>query len=236
MKTAFIIIATGTTYAQYASELVDSIREYALFDPRVYIFTDHVQALQSAGKCFYTEPLGYPKQTLYRYHTMLSKEHILRAYDQLFYLDADMLLVNEMKLEDIAFEGLTATLHPGFFRRNQKGTPETRTQSTAFCNRNTNYYCGGFQGGNTEAYLSAAKILAKHIDEDEKNGITATWHDESHWNRFLAGSPAVKTLSPSYCYPENYDGGYGWAANELTPILVARDKGKRGLAHKRSKE
>jgi histo-blood group ABO system transferase len=228
MKTAFVIIATGTAYARYAQNLVASIREHLWFDPQVFIFTDHVQALQKVAKCFYTDPLGYPKQTLMRYHTILSKEHILEKYDQLFYLDADMLFVNQVNFDDIASDELTATLHPGFFVNNTQGTTEKRKESTAFCDYNVSYYCGGFQGGNTKAYLAVAKTMAGRIDEDLENGIMAVWHDESHWNKYLADAPPAKTLSPSYCYPEDYDGGYGWDGTIYSPILVAMDKRKRG--------
>jgi len=235
MKTAFVIIATGTVYAQYAQRLVASIREHLWFDPSVFLFTDHVQALQTVGKCFHTEPLGYPKQTLLRYHTILSKEHILEQYDQLFYVDSDMLFVDRVELDDIASDGITATLHPGFFVNNTRGTTERRPASTAFCDYNVSYYCGGFQGGDAKAYLKAAKGMSARIDEDTKNKITAIWNDESHFNKWLADTPPRKTLSPSFCFPENYDGGYGWSAEKFPAKLIALDKGKLGIKNKESR-
>jgi hypothetical protein len=37
---------------------------------------------------------------------------------------------------------------------------------------------------------------------DEKKGIIALWHDESHLNRYILDKK-YKLVSPSYCYPEN---------------------------------
>jgi hypothetical protein len=226
MKTAFVIIASGQAYVDYARNLIASIREELWFDPQIYIFTDKPQQLQTMARTFVIDPLGYPKATLMRYHLIGSKAHILKEYDQLFYVDADMLFVDNVKEEYIASDGLTTTLHPGYV--GSKGTPESRPESTAFCNDNLAYYCGGFQGGKASAYLQAAATLAAAIDTDTKNGITAIWHDESHWNRLLSDICPAKVLTPSYCYPEDYDGGYGWAKDKYPAKLLCLDKKKRG--------
>lgn len=227
MNTAIVIIATGPVYRAYARELIGSIREHLWFDPQVFTFTDRPQELQTMSRAFFTENLGYPKQTLMRYKTITEKAHYFSLYNQLFYVDADMLFVNKVNLEDIASDGLTATLHPGFFEQNRRGTPECRLESTAYC-ETTQYFCGGFQGGNTQAYLTAATTMAENIDIDTKNGIIAVWHDESHWNRYLVANPPARILNPSYCYPEGYDNGYGWTKDECPAILVALDKRRRG--------
>ena len=45
--------------------------------------------------------------------------------------------------------------------------------------------------------------MAEQIDADSTRGITAVWHDESHWNRYLVDHPPTLELSPSYCwYPD----------------------------------
>ena len=65
------------------------------------------------------------------------------------------------------------------------------------------YYAGGFQGGKTDIYLKACETMASDIETDEKNGVMAVWHDESHWNQYLY-LHEHKELSPSYCYPESW--------------------------------
>jgi histo-blood group ABO system transferase len=229
MSIGLIVIATGEKYVEYAHDLIASAATYF---PEAYTvtFTDQPRRLGALSKVYYTESLGYPDQTLYRYRTILEKEHILEKFDHLFYVDADMLFVDKVVVEDIVSNGITATLHPGYV--GTRGTPETREESNAFSPRSTAYYCGGFQGGSSSAYLSAAKNMLEGINGDAENGVTAIWHDESHWNRYLSEYPPTKVLSPSYCYPENASDHYlnKWKAaklGEVKPILIAREKGSR---------
>ena len=42
------------------------------------------------------------------------------------------------------------------------------------------------------------------IRDNEQRGITAVWHDESHWNRYLIDHPPTVELSPAYMSPANY--------------------------------
>jgi histo-blood group ABO system transferase len=227
MKVGFIIVATGGAYIQYAQELIGSMERHAKFPHRRFIFTDKPETFGFTDT-FPTEAKGYPNSTLFRYHMIAGQADILSNYDQLFYVDADMLFVSDFELIEISSPGLTAALHPGYWARNTNGTPETRRESTAFCNFNSHYYCGGFQGGDAQSYLRAAERMAFNIDTDDANGITAVWHDESHWNKYLAQTSPSRVLTPSFCYPEDYDGGYGWDASQCRPILVALDKRKRG--------
>jgi histo-blood group ABO system transferase len=225
---AFVIIATGDAYVEYARGLIASMHEHLQFDFHTFAFTDNCSALSDISAACKIDALGYPDQTLYRYHTICQGKNYLSEYDQLFYVDADMLFVQDVKLEDIASDGLTATLHPGFYIHNSKGSTEKRKESTAYCEWNTRYYAGGFQGGDSAHFLAASKWLARLINVDQKNNITAVWHDESYWNRLLADTPPAKVLTPSFCFPEGYEGGYGWLVENVPPVLVALDKEKRG--------
>jgi histo-blood group ABO system transferase len=227
-NTALLVIATGKAYHEYAENLIDSARRF-FPTAHILVFTDAPTSnkFDAAYATFFIDAKGYPNETLHRYHTFLSKEPVLSHFDYLWYCDADMEFV--APVGDIfppASAGLVATLHPGFV--GLRGTPETRVASTAFCNYNKAYYCGGFQGGEATAYLGAMAKMASNIDADTKSGITAVWHDESHWNRFLADNPPAKVLTPSYCYPEGYSGEYRWQPRDYEPILMALDKRRRG--------
>ena len=226
MSTALLALATGPVYRDYANGMIASSRR---FWPEVetIVFTDEPYRIHGSNMCVYTEPKGYPGETLYRYHTFLKAEELLRRFDHVFYVDADMLWVAPAG-DDMIGSGLTAVFHPGYWGR--KGTPETRKESTAFCDYNRAYYAGGFQGGETQSFIQAMRTMRDNIDVDAKNGITAIWNDESHWNRFLADredDDFVK-LSPSFCYPEGYGGQWGWPVDKFKPILVALNKAKRG--------
>lgn len=222
MKIALVTIATGAAYRNYARNMQASAKKF-LPPHDQFTFTD--VGIGAGENTFYTEPKGYPRETLMRYHTIWEERERLLGYDQIFYVDADMEFV--APVGDIFSDGLTVTLHPGYV--GTRGAPERRKESTAYTDKNTSYYCGGFQGGDARSYLSAARTMMYEIDTDELNNITAVWHDESHWNHYLTifGGPK-KVLTPSYCYPEDYDGRYGWTSPQYPPILVALDKRKRG--------
>jgi histo-blood group ABO system transferase len=159
---------------------------------------------------------GFPGATLHRYHTFLKVAPFLRTFDYLFYCDVDMLFVDKVG-EEIFSDGITATLHPGF--DGGIGTPERRPNSTAYIppTAKNKYFCGGFNGGESEAFLQMAETTTHNIDLDARNGVTAIWHDESHLNRYLYDNPPAKILTPSYCYPEGWEAPY-------TPKLMALSK------------
>lgn len=233
MRIALITIATGEAYQRYAIDLMESAKTFMPKHDQ-FVFTDLYKGWASirfhgesdSPTFFYTEPKGYPRETLMRYHTILSKKDLFLKYDQIFYVDADMEFVAPVG-NIFSTTGLVATLHPGFIGRH--GTPETRFVSTAFCATNTRYFAGGFQGGDAGRYILAMEKMARDISEDDQRGIMATWHDESHWNKYLAVTITPElVLGPSYCYPEDYSGQWGWSPADYPPILVALDKRKRG--------
>ena len=87
------------------------------------------------------------------------------------------------------------------------------------------YYAGGFNGGTPAAFLTLAETLATAIARDRAAGITARWHDESHLNRYLVDHPPTVSLSPSYCYPEEWHESGPPAGDEpLVPRIVALRK------------
>ena len=106
-----------------------------------------------------------------------------------------------------------ATAHPGFYDNYTPsaplGTPEGRTESTAYIDPSESrpaYWAGGFNGGETSAFLDMAEVIRANIDADFEKQIIAVWHDESHLNRYLVSNQGiVKTLMPSYCYPESWN-------------------------------
>jgi hypothetical protein len=245
MKTALLLLATGKQYEQYIQPLVDSAEKF--FPPHdTLIWCDHTPDATKAGSRVFAinkEPLGYPNETLFRYRTFLSQEKRLRTYDYLYYCDVDMLFVAPISEEEIFSDGITATLHPGFAHQRTHpdgttvytyGSPERANKdSRAYIPWRTNnqYFCGGFNGGKASAYLEMARVLQENIDWDKEQwgrGYSAVWHDESYMNRYLYDNPPAKILTPSFCYPENYDGGYGWAPELYPPKLLALDKRSRG--------
>src|ERR1700676_1760579 len=234
MKTALITIATGGIYRDYAIRMFKSAKTF--FPPHdAIVFTD--SAYLWTRTIIYTEPKGFPRETLMRYHTMLGAKDVLKDYDQLFWADSDMLFVAPVGEEIFAEEttrdsGLTATLHPGYV--GTVGTPERDKRSMAYLpfGVQNKYYCGGFQGGSAKAYLKAMEAMAFCIDKDLARGITPVWHDESAWVCYLYFHPPSIVLGPEYCYPENAGTHYTdkWRAaglGDVKPRLMALTKAGR---------
>ena len=193
MKTALLVISTGQSYWQYTKPLIESAKKF--FVPhQVLLFTD---SPENYGVCQVHQPnLGFPETTLKRYHIFLTQKEWLRQFDYAFYIDVDAIFVDYVGSE-IFSGGITATLH-----HSQKAELESNPGSTAYLERTKYYFCGGFNGGTTSAYLKMAESLSHNISMDESRGILAKWHDESHLNRYLADNPPARILPSTYCYPE----------------------------------
>jgi histo-blood group ABO system transferase len=223
MSTALVIIATRPRYWAFAEGLIASAKKF--FVPHdVVIFTDRAERFDARHQITY-EPLGYPAATLYRYHAVMSQRDLLMQYDNVFYGDADALFVDHVAEDDIFSDGITATVHSGYHVRNRWGSPESNPASAAYVASVRTYFCGGFNGGTSEAYLKMAEAIRNGVDSDKAKGIIAVWHDESHLNRYLYDNPPARVLSPSFCYPEGYAGGYGWPADMYKPVFMVLDKG-----------
>jgi histo-blood group ABO system transferase len=216
--TALLIIATGERYHRFIEPLLESARRYFVPHDSV-LWTDSADSKSwSATQVITKKPLGFPGETLNRYSTIISAYNILLNYKHLYYVDVDMLFVDHVDPTLSEVDGLVATLHPGFV--GTEGTPERRKESRAYIEpgSDNHYFCGGFNGGSTMAYLNMAAELAVDIEVDRENGITAIWHDESHLNRYLFDHPPALILNPSYCYVEGSE-------SPRHRILIALSKG-----------
>jgi len=225
-KTALLLIATGKRYWGFADDFIDSAKQF--FIPHdVILFTDAERDFGTMYQ-FKCPSLVYPDATLLRYHLFTEQKELLRWYENIFYSDADMRFVAPVTEEEVLSDGITATQHPGYI--GTPGTPETRKESKAYIGEPLrNYFCGGFNGGTSHAYLTMAENIKNAIDEDKKKNITAIWYDESHLNRYLFFNPPAKILSPAFCYPDIRNDFYKdiWRAaglGKIVPKLLALEK------------
>jgi histo-blood group ABO system transferase len=221
IKTALLLIATGEKYWKYIDPLLASAETY-LFPHEAILWTDSPYAHKVRAR-FSKQPLGFPGETLHRYHTFLEQRDLLASYDFLMYCDIDMLFVRLCDAASIVSDGITATLHPGYV--GTPGTPDRNPGSTAYIpvGIQNKYFCGGFNGGTAESFLRMANYIKIRIDQDTQNGVMAIWHDESHLNHYLYHNPPARILGPEYCYPEGCDGRY--AGNSIgPPKLIALTK------------
>lgn len=201
--------------------------QYPDYIKHYYVFTDSEHLYDEENNSnihkIYQENLGWPNNTLKRFHMFLQiRESLLEETDYLFFFNANLLFtatVNEEVLPPNNSNGIVGTLHPGFFNQaNTNFTYERSNKSTAYIaiGEGEHYYAGGLSGGRTKEYLKLCEHLKNQIDEDELNKIIAVWHDESHINKYFFNNPP-HTLSPGYLYPE------GWSI-PFEPKIMIRDK------------
>lgn len=238
MKIGLVVVATGK-YKKFLSNLLYSADRYFFSGDEVscFLFTDKPEeSVDYSGRItlhqFKVTHEPWPAPTLKRFHYFLSQDSRLSEVSYIYYCDVDMQFVGPVGHEILPDEqGLTATAHPGFFKRLPlnlyqrikkklglkhktkdivlRGTYETNNKSKAFVSSQEGdiYFAGGFFGGLSTSFLNMARQLRENIECDMLNGVLAVWHDESHLNRYLIDHPP-KVLNPSYCCPDNKDIGF----------------------------
>lgn len=167
-----------------------------------------------------TEAVEWPAPTLMRYHLFLDKKEELKDYDYIFYMDADMRVVEKIS-DEIMGEGLTAAPHPGYYLKPNLIPPyEPNPDSEAYIPRLGEireengkkrfypfYAAGGFQGGNAVEFIDAMERMKHMIDKDFDRNYTPIWNDESIWNKYLFTYQQRKFpitfLDVSYVYPDS---------------------------------
>ena len=167
-----------------------------------------------------TEPVEWPAPTLMRFHLFLSKKEELKDYDYIFYMDADMRIVEKVS-DEILGEGLTTAPHPGYALADNLNAPyESNPESAAFIPRlgqtsdengkksfRPFYAAGGFQGGEATTYIAAMEKMKSMIDNDFNKNYIARWNDESYFNRHLFDyqqkGGKINFLDVSYIYPDS---------------------------------
>jgi histo-blood group ABO system transferase len=199
-----LVMATGK-YIQFIKPLVVSAGKHFCKGHRVtyFVFTDSKMPPTENIVWISQVKLGWPYDTMMRFHAYAAQHELLETQDYLFCCDADMLFVDEVGSEILGER--VATQHPGFV--SMRGSYETNPLSKACIKDDEGeyYFAGGFYGGTAKEVIFLARTNADAIDDDLKHGIIAVWHDESHLNRYFIDHKPTKILSPSYCYPENWD-------------------------------
>lgn len=158
---------------------------------------------------FFQSNLGWPGNTLFRYR--MFEDHIeeIKHCEYLFFFNSNIVFEKEIAREEYlpVTEDLVVTQHPGYFCAKPYDLPFCRKRkSRAFVPYScvNDYVCGGLNGGKTPAYLRMIVDLNERIKKDFEEGIVATWHDESHLNRYIIDKGSYKLLSPAYSYPEGW--------------------------------
>jgi histo-blood group ABO system transferase len=193
-------------------------RRRIFFPADILLFTDS-PSLENVKKQVYIKHQGWPNATLMRYHLFLSEQAWLAKYDHIFYLDIDMIVVGKVG-DEILADGITATIHASYARVPKSfWTPEENIRSTACLSKDEirKYYTGCFIGGKRSHFATMCETLARCIDIDNEIGFIATWHDESHLNRYLYDHPPALELG------DDFNAWYRTATTKIGRVNKALD-------------
>lgn len=213
MKIGIITIATGK-YSIYVPDLVQTCEEFFLknYEKTYYVYTDsEISAFKGAEKVIKIEQekLGWPYDSMLRFHMFTEFSEILLENDYIFFMNANMKIVSEVDPSILPEEnscGIVATLHPGYYEKSDLPYENnTRSEFYVPLNKRNLYFQGCFNGGITSKFLEMSKILKDKMDIDMKNNIIPIWHDETAMNWYLV-EKKPKILPPIYAYPEYCDG------------------------------
>lgn len=190
-------------YAMFLEGVVATARKYwkTTCPLSIVTFTDVLPPAWLSDVRIPTQHKQWPYVTLYRYRVLAEATDYLRHFQYLFMCDADMEFTG--RIGDEVLGELVATIHSGHAGKPKDRLPFLRNRKSKAnipTGLGTTYYAGGFQGGKTDSFLSACKEMADAITADEQIGYIADWHDESHWNAFLARNPPDVTLPFTYCW------------------------------------
>jgi len=228
MKIGILTICTGK-YEIFFETLYKSLEKNFLtdYEKTYYVFSDGTIPPYDNVVRIQQEKLGWPYDTMMRFHMFNSISKQLKNEDYLFFFNANMKALNPIGKEIIPHEDnnwLMGVHHPGFFGKGNLVFPYDRnTKSSCYIPKGEGsvYVQGCFNGGRTKEWLEMSKLLAVNIDIDTQNNIIPLWHDESEINWYYKDkNPLV--LPYSYIYPEV------WGGDMSNMKMIQLDKNKHG--------
>lgn len=216
-KVAVLYIATGK-YTVFWPEFYESAEKYLLKDCEVhyFVFTDAddlTGAQEPRVHICPQEAYSWPFATLRRFEIFLKQEQALKAFDYIFFFNANAQLMQPVTQEMFLpraekGEKLLVVQHPSFYAKpNYEFTYDRNPRSTACIpyGMGRYYVCGGVNGGTAEAFLKLCHTLDARIRTDLHKNVIALWHDESQINRYILFRKDIRVLSPAFCYPEDWN-------------------------------
>lgn len=212
MKIGILYICTGK-YDVFWNGFYESAEQYLLpnIEKHYFVFTESKSIEKSTFvHTIYQERLGWPNDTLMRFHLFLKVETALKEMDYLFFFNANYTFVQPIYAIDLlpveADNFLTGQIHPvAYHKKRAQFDYEKNPASTAYIPNSIGkyYFAGGLIGGRTPEFLKMCRTLKQQIDADTSNNLIAQWHDESHINQYFS-KVEPKKLHPGYCYPQGW--------------------------------
>jgi hypothetical protein len=214
MKVTVSFIGTGR-YLNFLPSWYEKVNENFLPDVKkqILVFTDGEGDFPEDIKVYHQEHLDWPYITLKRFEILQKAIDEIQNSDWYVFLDADLFPVEKITTEEF-FDNSKPYFgvhHPCHFMKmpphNQyPGSFDTTPGSSACIEYKDDlsvYYQGCLWGGKGKEVTKLINHLALQVNNDLDKNIIATWHDESHLNKFFSQNrDKVNTLSSQYAYPE----------------------------------
>lgn len=220
MKTALLTIATNN-YKVLLSDLIKSIDDNILSKSDIFIFSDENLFYSEKHTIIFNkiEHEPWPFITLRRFEFFSSILERLEEYDSIIYIDCDMIISKQ--IESFPNTDFFAVSHPANSQNSNFWPTEKNPKSTAYLplKKNIPYVQGCLWGGSRDSIIKLITELNQNIMADLNNDIIASWHDESHLNKFLSNveEDKITILHSGYAYPEC------WTLNN-EKIIIHKDK------------
>lgn len=226
-----ILLISTRKYKQFVQSLINQLDFYFLVhhQKKIFLFTDEIQDVNSISEIqqIIIPPYRFPQATLYRFKCFRDNQEVLKDCEYLFYMDVDMAVVNPVT-DFILRPGLTVVRHPGFYSNDGWGDSNNPISSTSYLPKEMrkHYVAGGFNGGETNAFLRMSCNLADNIDEDDRSGVIAEHNDETHLNAFISKNTVwqINELSPEFCMVEQAHLRREWGLLGLPVTIIALNK------------
>lgn len=212
MKIGILYICTGK-YDVFWNGFYESAEQYLLpnVEKHYFVFTESKNIEKSTFvHTIYQERLGWPNDTLMRFHLFLNIETALNEMDYLFFLNANYTFIQPISANELLPSAtdnfLVGQIHPvAYHKQRSQFDYEKNPASTAYipASAGNYYFAGGLIGGRTSEFLKMCRTLKQQIDIDTSNNLLAQWHDESHINQYFS-QLEPKKLHPGYCYPQGW--------------------------------
>ena len=216
-KVGMLYICTGK-YTVFWPEFYESAEKYLLKDCEVhyFVFTDAATLPGGDNPRVHIcaqEAYSWPFATLRRFEIFLKQEQALKAFDYIFFFNANAEFMQPVTREMLLpraekGEHLLVVQHPSFYAKpNYEFTYDRNPRSTACIPYGLGkyYVCGGVNGGEAAAFLQLCHTLDARIRRDLQRSVIALWHDESQINRYILFRKDFRVLTPAFCYPEGWD-------------------------------
>lgn len=209
-KIGIFYICTGRYSIFWEKFYLSAEKHFCPGVPKQYfVFTDQeISPKDDNVKVIYQERLGWPFDTLKRFHLFKNIKDDAMKCDYLYFFNANMIFLRDVMPWQIfpsEEEQIVVTRHPFYYEGASGGPFETNKVSAAYIDSKDAkwYVAGGLSGGISKYYYELGDKIIETVDADLKIDHITPWWDESHLNFHIAHREHYKVLHPGFICPDD---------------------------------